>query len=226
MVDAFLRRLTAKGHEPRYQGWMQQEGSRRALTALGIKLTVRGTPPANGLIVSNHLSYLDILAIGRIMPLSFISKAEVRSWPVIGYLGECAGTILIDRSKPSGVRAVNEAVESRLRNGASVGLFAEGTTTDGNTLLPFRAPLFRPATVTGAPVWPAAVRYSAPGHSVADEVCYWGDMTLGPHLLHLATIPHIAVEVLFADQPLTGDDPRQLAEAAERAVRQLLQETP
>ena len=149
------------------------------------RLTWDGIPPKNGVLVSNHLSYVDILTYGSIMPMVFLSKSEVRSWPVIGWLTRCAGTLYIRRQTKSDVVPLATEMDNVVKTGTVITLFLEGTSTGGDVVLPFRSSLLSTTEDHGWPVTPAWVHYSMTTGSVSDEVCYWRDMTLFPHLLNL-----------------------------------------
>ncbi|MFN0128126.1 MAG: lysophospholipid acyltransferase family protein [Verrucomicrobiales bacterium] len=150
-----------------------------------MELEHRGAPSKSGMIVSNHLSYLDILAFSSIAPCAFVAKKEVSGWPVLGLFAKMAGTIFVDRSRRSDVEEANLRIAEALAAGVVVVLFAEGTSSDGSSVLPFRSSLLEPVILCGCAAVPAAIGYHLDEGSVSDEVCYWRDMTLLPHLLNL-----------------------------------------
>src|SRR6185295_28294 len=133
----------------------------RLLRLLGIALHSSGTPRQGAtLIVSNHVSWLDILVINAVHPVRFVSKAEVRHWPLLGWLVACAGTLFIERERRRDALRVVHQVAAALRAGEIVALFPEGTTSDGNGVLPFHANLLQAALSAHAPMQPIALRYS------------------------------------------------------------------
>ena len=192
----------------------------RAMERLGISLEVTGPVPMAGLIVSNHLSYLDIFAFGTAMPCVFVSKSEVRDWPVFGKLTTMAGTVYVDRKRRSDTRKANEGIRRALDQGLPVVVFPEGTSSDGAQVLPFYPSLFEPAVESGAPITAASITYSLQDGDVGQDVAYWGDMTFFPHLLKLLSKRGLSVKVTFSDQPRRfGDRKRAAAEMREEVVR-------
>jgi 1-acyl-sn-glycerol-3-phosphate acyltransferase len=189
---------------------------RFAVRVLGVRLKVTGPIPNRGLLVCNHLSYLDVLVLSSVAPCVFVAKRDVAGWPLFGWLALAAGTIFVDRSSrlaaPRGVDSMREAIEG----GAVVVLFAEGTSSDGATVLPFKSALLEPALQSHCRITAGAIDYLLNNGSVADEVCYWRDMTLVPHLLNLFTKPEIGAKLAFA--PLIGR-PRNRKELS-RALRE------
>jgi len=159
--------------------------SRSVNRVIGLHLEYQGTPPRQGMIVSNHLSYLDILAYSAIAPCVFVAKQEVASWPILGLFARMAGTIFVDRTHRTKVAEANSRIREAIGNGALVLLFAEGTSSGGAFVLPFRSSLLEPMMKSRLPTMPAAIRYQLDHGSVANEICYWGDMTLVPHLLNV-----------------------------------------
>ena len=176
--------------------WLQR-WSRIVSRLIGLQLHHRGTPPSSGMIVSNHLSYLDILAYSALVPCVFVAKKEVASWPVLGLFARMSGTIFVDRTRRMKVASANQRIAEALQAGIVVVLFAEGTSSDGRTVLPFRSSLLEPATVSQCPVAPAAIGNHLDDGSVPDEVCYWRDMTLLPHRLNLFAKKTVSAEVAF-----------------------------
>ena len=173
---------------------------------------MEGTPPAQGLIVSNHLSYLDILVFSTSVPCVFVAKKEVRSWPAVGWIATLAGTIYIDRSRRSATRSIQPAIHAALGSGLRLVLFPEGTSSNGKQLLPFRSSLLQPAVADGAPVTAAHLHYELDDGDPANDVCYWGDMTLGPHALKLFAKKGVAARLRFAAGPQLFSGRKEAAE--------------
>lgn len=164
--------------------WLHRN-CRSGIRKLGIEVRVEGPLPERGLIVSNHLSYVDILILSAAFPCIFVSKREVRSWPLFGWLARLGGTIFVDRRQRSQTVRVRQHIEEALGEGVPVVLFPEGTSTDGSRVLPFRSALFEPAVRLNQHVTPAHIHYEVAEGSAAHDVCYWGEMTLVPHLFRL-----------------------------------------
>lgn len=155
----------------------------RLLRVLSIHLTSSGTLPQSGLLVCNHLSYLDIIVLSSLAPTVFVAKREVQRWPIFGLLASLAGTLFIDRARRCDVRRVNDRIRALLDNGALVVLFPEATSSCGDTVLPFKPPLLEPALRQRHTLSAGCIRYALPDGDVRVEVCYWGNMTFLPHLL-------------------------------------------
>jgi 1-acyl-sn-glycerol-3-phosphate acyltransferase len=158
---------------------------RFACRVLGIRVKTHGSMPSSGVLVSNHLSYLDIVVLSSIRPCVFVAKRDIANWPLFGWLAHAAGTIFVDRerrfSSPKAVDAIGDAIA----NGSVVVIFPEGTSSDGSSVLPFKSALLESAVQLRAPMAAVSIDYALDDGSVADEVCYWRDMTLVPHLLNL-----------------------------------------
>jgi 1-acyl-sn-glycerol-3-phosphate acyltransferase len=169
------------------------------LPRLGVRLACHGAAPRRGLIVANHLSYLDILTLSTAVPAVFVAKKEVRSWPLFGWMGRLGGTIFLERERLRDLPRALREMEAALEAGVPVVLFPESTTTNGNTLLPFRSPLFEAAVRTRRRVTPLRLAYSLTEGNAADEVCWWGDMALADHLLNLLGKPQVEAAVRFAE---------------------------
>lgn len=177
--------------------WLQGT-CRRALRALAVDTESRGEPAHGAVIVANHLSYLDILVIAALTPVVFVAKKEVRSWPLFGWFAEKAGTRFIDRNRRGDVARIGGELGPVMAAGLTVVLFLEGTTTDGRGVLPFKASLLEPVVRNGWAVVPAALDYTVPaGRSAEREVCWWGDMTLAPHLWNFTTLPWVRARVAW-----------------------------
>ena len=202
-------RLDTAARRARVQAW-----SARTLTVLGIELVVRGQPaPGAKLIVANHVSWLDIQAIHAVCPEArFVSKADVRQWPLLNRLVDSADTIYLERERSRDALRVVHQVSAALRQGDSVAVFPEGTTGDGHSLLPFHANLLQAAISAGIGVQPVALRFSEPGHKVSPAAAFVGDTTLLQSMLRIAAARGLRLELHWLPvQPTLGVDRRGLA---------------
>jgi 1-acyl-sn-glycerol-3-phosphate acyltransferase len=199
-ADALRARCFGRHARPlhRRARWLQR-WSRVVARFIGLQIEHRGPPPGAGMIVSNHLSYLDILCYSALVPCVFVAKREVASWPVLGLLARLGGTIFVDRTRRLKVAEANAEIAEALRAGVVVVFFPEGTSSDGRSVLPFRTSLFEPAASLGCAITPAAIGFRLEHGSVAEEVCYWRDMTLLPHLLNLFTKRRVLARVAFGE---------------------------
>jgi 1-acyl-sn-glycerol-3-phosphate acyltransferase len=173
----------------------------------------------SGLVVSNHLTYLDILLYSAAHPFLFVAKSEVRRWPFLGTMARLGGTIFVERDRPLQAAEASRQMEQGLREGLPVLLFPEGTSSDGSSVLPFRSPLFEPAIRAGALVTAAAIRYHA-DDATEDRVTYWGDMVFAPHLFRTMCIRGLAAGISF-DSPRRFVDRKSAAREAWRQVQSL-----
>lgn len=169
---------------------------RMILSRIGIRADFRGTAPSQGLVCSNHLTYLDILVYSAAMPCVFVSKREVSRWPLLGFFARAAGTLFIDRQSRGSTEAVARQIRSALHSGVPVLLFPEGTSTDGSTVLRFHPSLLQPAVDLGSEITAAAIGYRVRG-GAEREVCWYGDASFVPHLLRTLGRAGIAAEVEF-----------------------------
>ena len=190
-------RLSPAQRELRVQVW-----STEMLACMGIRLIVKGQPPPAGplLLAANHISWLDITSMHAARHCRFVSKADVKHWPLIGRLATGAGTLFIEReSRRDAMRVVHHMAE-RLRAGDVLAIFPEGTTSDGVSLRPFHANLFQAAIAADAPVQPVAMQFidRATGkQSLAP--CYIDDDTLLGSLWRTLCTPGIAVVITFGE---------------------------
>lgn len=178
--------------------WLQKSCN-DVLDSLEIGHSVEGMPPQSGLVVSNHLSYLDIVVLSGAMPCFFVSKAEVVNWPFFGKAARSGGTLFIDRSSLASAGKVAEMISERLKLPVPVLLFPEGTSTDGLRVLRFHSRLFEPAIAAGAPITAASVRYSLEDGTSERELCWFGDESFFPHLVKTLNSARISAEVRFGE---------------------------
>jgi len=197
------------------------------LRILNIKLRVHGVAPTlsvhNMFLVSNHISWLDVYLLNSVRPVSFVSKAEVRSWPVIGWLAKKTGTIFIDRTKRHDTARVNREISAILNCGGCVAIFPEGTTTDGSSLRTFHSSLLQPAVHSNCAVWPVAIRYIHLDGSLNITPAYIDEMNFVDSLLLILRQPAIYAEITFK-QPIQvlGKTRRELAQEAELVIAKTL----
>jgi 1-acyl-sn-glycerol-3-phosphate acyltransferase len=194
--------------------------SAQMLAVLGIALQTSGTPRTGPvLFVANHVSWLDILAINAVHPARFVSKADVRRWPLMGWMVACGGTLFIERErKRDALRVVHQVAEA-LRAGETVAVFPEGTTADGHALLPFHANLLQAAIATEVPVQPIALRYSDRRNAVSPAAAYVGDTTLAQSAWWVVSADGLKVHVqMLLPEGTRHLDRRALAERLRESI--------
>ncbi|WP_334157665.1 lysophospholipid acyltransferase family protein [Oryzomicrobium sp.] len=216
---------------PRHRRALKRRWARQLLAMLGFALEVRHAdgavlPPA-GLVVANHVSWIDIYALNATLPVAFVSKAEVRQWPVIGWLAAHTDTIFLRRGSRGHAKVVNGEIESAMTAGAHVALFPEGTTTDGTHLLHFHGALLQPAVETGLPVIPIALSYHEADGRPSLAPAYAGDTTMGQCLGAILTRRRLIVRVQILPPLDTGPDSpcadrRTLARTARASIANAL----
>lgn len=215
-------RISQQQREIRIQAW-----SLEMLARINIKLVVRGQPAVTGpmLIVANHISWLDITSLHAARFCRFVSKADIKKWPVIGALATGVGTLFIEReSRRDAMRVVHHMTDS-LKAGDVIGVFPEGTTSDGSSLLPFHANLFQAAIAAGAPVQPVSLQFvDEKTGQRSTAPCYIDDDTLVGSVWRTLCASDISVVITFGEpQFAEGRDRRAWAESARISVEGLLQ---
>jgi 1-acyl-sn-glycerol-3-phosphate acyltransferase len=204
IVRFWLLRLSGPITWERRALWAQSS-SRLVLGSLGIHYRVEGEPPTHGLVVCNHLSYLDILILSAAMPCFFVAKVEIDAWPIFGKAARACGTIFIDRSSLASAMSVADQIEERLKLAVPVLFFPEGTSTDGSKVLRFHSRLFEPATANATPITAAAVRYVIQGGVEERELCWFGEAAFLPHLLKALGTPGFLADVSFGEPHIYPD---------------------
>jgi 1-acyl-sn-glycerol-3-phosphate acyltransferase len=201
----------------------------RMLNLMGIRLKVLGTPPAHGpvLIVSNHISWLDILTIHAARHVRFVSKSGVKQWPLIGTLSTGAGSLYIERERRRDALRVVHHMTEALRGGDIIAVFPEGTTGNGQVLLPFHANLLQASISSGAPVLPVALRFAdAETGETSYAPRYVDDDNLATSLWNTLTAPPLLAIVRFGEpQDPHGKERRSWALALHADVQDLRRET-
>jgi 1-acyl-sn-glycerol-3-phosphate acyltransferase len=204
-------------------GWCQ-----RIVSVLGFQCEVDGPIPCGGAVVSNHLSYLDILLYSSVQPFVMVAKTEVRGWPLLGWLTAQAGTVYVQRGGgPKTYPAVNAAMAEAYRSGLPVLFFPEGTTTEGAGVLPFRRGLFHSVLNNGVSLRTAALSYTLESDpvngeaTVGENVCWWGEMEFASHMFGLLGLRGVKAKVRFGDEVLQRADRFVLSETAQAQVAEM-----
>lgn len=209
---------------------------RLARRVLGLRIRVIGTPSPERplLMTANHVSWIDIVALGSLAPVSFIAKSEVAGWPVFGTLARLQRTVFVDRARRGDTGRVADEIAGRMGAGDAMILFAEGTSSNGNQVLPFRSALVGAAARMAADgggrvfVQPVAIAYTGlqglpMGRRLRPLAAWYGDMDLVPHLWAIVREGALDMTIAFAD-PIAldpGSDRKAVTAAAERTVRAL-----
>lgn len=167
---------------PRRRDLLISYWARRLLTVLNIRVVIKGAPPDidthRSMFVANHISWIDIHALNSIRAVRFIAKAEIRGWPVFGWLAYKVNTLFIERTKRHDTGRIVELASESLDAGDNLCFFPEGTTTDGTHIKPFKSSLLQAAINAGAQVWPLGIYYPDTDGKPNTRMAYYDDVTL------------------------------------------------
>jgi 1-acyl-sn-glycerol-3-phosphate acyltransferase len=201
----------------------------RAVRQMGVAVRLHGTYPEHGVVISNHLGYLDIVAFAALHRCVFVAKAEILHWPVLGWMTTIAGTVYVERGRGASAIGAGSRMQAAAAAGLPVVFFPEGTTSNGEAVLKFHSGLLAQAMVAGLPITAAHVAYrltkdNGPQITVADDVCFWGEVSMLKHIFGLLSLRGLEVEVRFADAPIVFcEGPTQRKRAAIEAREAVLQ---
>jgi 1-acyl-sn-glycerol-3-phosphate acyltransferase len=212
--------LDRAGRHQRIAWW-----SAKMLRMLGLQLQVQGTfQPGAKLIVANHVSWLDIVAVHAICPEArFVSKADVQRWPLVGRLVAAGGTLYLERERRRDALRVVHQMAEVLTQGGTVAAFPEGTTGDGHALLPFHANLLQAAIATSTAIQPVALRYADAQHAVSPAAQWLGDTTLAASVWKLACARGLVVRLQVLSPAASAQaDRRTLAAQVRQQIEQAL----
>ena len=203
--------------------------SLRVLASCGMKLETFGTPPVEGrgqLLICNHISWLDIMAVNGAFPGRFVAKDDVAKWPVVGYLATQAQTVYVTRNKGTkGNTAKINNVTEALQNGDTVALFPEGTSTEGREILPFKPSFFQTAYNANVPLIPVLCRYPNPdGSSPNPHMAYYGDISLWQSICMIIGQPSGKAELHFLEPIAAPEDRYAAAQEVHALLSQKQQE--
>lgn len=192
----------------KWRSWMYRLWARAVAALFGLRVSYLGPRPSGTFIlVTNHSSYLDIPVLARELDVVFVAKSEVRAWPIVGILAMSVGTIFIERESRQGTRRTGTSMDAAVEEGRSVAFFPEGRSTDGRTVLPFRASLFDGAARKQIPVVAAAIRYrtASPAPPPEEIVCWGDDTSLRAHAWRVMKLPGVEAVVSFSPARIDSD---------------------
>ncbi len=198
LIRSLLQRLLGPDTLERRALWIHESGI-MAMRLLGIELRITGKPPEGGLLVANHLSYLDIVVFAAALPCYLVSKIQISRWPFFGTLARAGGTIFVDRSSRASAEATTLVIAERLKGPVPVLFFPEGTSTDGTQLLRFHSRFYTPAVDGSIPVTAAAIRYLPGDDAPESELCWFGNAPFLPQLWKALGAPNFSAEVTFGE---------------------------
>lgn len=203
-----------------------QRYSKKLLDILNIKLSITADPNLpypDSLIVANHISWVDIFVLNAVCPVRFISKDEVRNWPLMGWLAEKSGTFFISREKRTDIVRLNKIIASALAQGERVAFFPEGTTTDGTKLKSFNTSLLEPIIQAHGKIQPAAIRYHNSGGEISTAIPYIDEMSLVESLFKILRQSVTIAEITFAEPiPAGNKSRRELGSISEKTIADIL----
>lgn len=211
-----------------------QVWSRGLLEIFNVRLVIAAGDPLHqlqrGLIVSNHISWLDVFVLNAVIPMRFVAKSEVRSWPVIGWLCARAQTLFLERGKARSAARLNVHLVSLLQQGGCLAIFPEGTTTDGTSVAHFHSSLLQPAIDAAAPIHPVVIRYCDASGAHNKAAAYVDEISFGTSLWSIFKTPQLHVQLVGTQALETLDgDRRSLTHKAHQhigAALQVLHQTP
>lgn len=207
----------------RLRSRIERRWSKGFLKILNIQVKVQGVIPdlytQNIMLVANHISWLDVYLLSAVRPARFVSKAEVRAWPVIGWLAHKTGTLFIDRTKRHDTARINDEISSVLSKGGCLAVFPEGTTSEGGRIRPFHASLLQPAIHSQSHLWPAAIRYCHADGSMNTAPAYVNELSFADSLWLVLGQHIIYAELEFMSPiPAHGKTRRELAKETETII--------
>lgn len=209
------------------RSWLTRAIFRGVLLAMGIRLAVHGEIPGPGrgaLVVNNHMSWLDIVAVNAVRPMRAVAKKDIASWPVLGWLVSAAGSVYVDRENIRSLPGTVTALADTLRAGSMVNVTPEGTTWCGLTHGSFRPALFQAAIDGGVPVLPVALRFRLRTGVPTTAPAFIGDETIIDSVRRTAALKGLVLEVHVRPEiaPGRAADRRELAGLAQQAVDDVL----
>lgn len=188
----------------------------------GMRIQVSGHPPEPPFfLVTNHLSYMDVIPLWMYTSGTFVAKSEIKSWPFFGFAAKTTGILFIDREKKNDIYRINALLKDAINDYQGIILFPEGTTSEGGKVLPFHAPLLQFPAVNGIPVSYATISYTSGqlDKPASEYICWWGDMTFFRHFFSLLTLKSFTVHLEFGEEDVKHSDRKKLARLLHQKVK-------
>ncbi len=214
--------LRSEDQKYRWKNRVTHNFGRFVAWIMGMHIEVKGEPPEPPFfLVSNHLSYVDIIPFWSTLPCTFIAKNEIQGWPFFGFAAKSLGVLFIDRENSRDIPRVNALISSVINDEQGIVLFPEGTSTKGAEVVDFKPPLLHFPSVSGSPVSYASISYRTddPEKPAHEYVCWWGGMSFFDHLYELLKIRSFKASVVFGDKTITSDDRKKLARSLHQEVK-------
>ncbi|MEX2477627.1 MAG: 1-acyl-sn-glycerol-3-phosphate acyltransferase [Gracilimonas sp.] len=228
----FIGLIIPKIFRQRYEPWrnlFMRTWAEGTAFIFNMKLTIEGNPPkAPFFLVSNHLSYLDIVPLYLSLRCTFVAKKAVQSWPVLGFMVDSVGVIFVDRNRRTDVKRVNELMSDSMNKYQGLILFPEGTSSGGESVLPFHASLLQYPAREEVPIHVTSISYKTgpKDKSARDSVCFFGARHgFLEHLMKLAQTRKIECTIRFGKETAQSNDRKELAEKLHRNVQEIFEPT-
>lgn len=209
-------------HHARWRNFMVRNWAKLASRIIGIRLHVEGSPPEPPFfLVSNHLSYIDIVLLFRLTDAVFVAKSELKSWPVIGFMARAIGIIFIDRENIRDIPRVNRLISEYITDQQGIILFPEGTSSPGSDVLPFKPSLLRYPAVNKMEVSYASIHYHSnnPDKPAYNHICWWGDMTFADHFFSLLKLDTFDAFITFGNNKIIDQNRKRLAVKLHQVIK-------
>lgn len=205
----------------RWRSWWLRLWGRGTYHIMGIKLTITGTPPKPPCyLVSNHLSYLDVIILCEQTGFGVVARGDMQHWPIFGWICKSLYILFVDRKKKKDAARVNKQIAHTLAIGDGIVVFAESRISPGRTVDPFKSALIQPALECGHPVHYVTLSYTcfSDTPTASQVVGWWRPEPLSYHMCRLLRQPGVNATVHYGDAPITGTNRKEVAEAAGQAV--------
>jgi 1-acyl-sn-glycerol-3-phosphate acyltransferase len=206
----------------KFRGYLLRFWGKYCCLIIGINIEVKGKiPEPPFLLVSNHLSYIDIFVLFSQLRCLFVAKSDVKTWPLIGFIVKTCGILFIDRNRKRDVKRVNEKISKNINEHQGIILFPEGTTSPGMDILPFRTSLLEFPASQAFPVSYVALMYQTNDSDkpAYETVCWWNDTPFFLHFFELLKSNGFTAKVHFGDKEIQEGDRKLLAEKLEIAIQ-------